>query len=59
MTGQEYLTLKNTVRVLRLSGVPLSEQQQIDVQKYEKAIKDFEQTKIAQYEAVVARGRKV
>jgi hypothetical protein len=42
MTHNEYLILKNTVRVMRLSGVPLDPEQESKVQRFEAAIKKHE-----------------
>lgn len=43
VTPKQYLILRNTVRILRGAGVALTPAQELDVQRFERNIQEYEQ----------------
>jgi hypothetical protein len=48
LSHREYLTFRNTVRVLRLSGAPLDPEQEQNVRNYEAVVAAYEEQNFGQ-----------
>jgi hypothetical protein len=46
VTPKQYLILRNTVRILRGAGVALTPAQELDVQRFERSIQEYEKAQV-------------